>query len=170
MESEELGQIVSRIAEDEDSLSYLAVRRHLESYMSAIDRRDFEAVAACFTENAEIRTHVISGDLQSGEFYRGGAEFAKGVRRLEKFKSTTHSLANALIEVNGKTATADCRVTAWLMGAIGGSDRVFLRCVHVIEDLVLMEAGWKICKRLHMPMIQFEVPASPIFMPHRDKS
>jgi ketosteroid isomerase-like protein len=169
MESGELGQTV-RNAEDEDLLSYLAIRRHLESYMSAIDRRDFEAVAACFTENAEIRTHVTSGDPQSGEFYRGGAEFAKGVRRLEKFKSTNHSLANALIEVNGRTAKADCRVTAWLMGEIDGSDRVFLRCIHVIEDLVLMEAGWKICKRLHMPMIQFEVPSSPIFMPHRDRS
>ena len=39
-----------------------------------------------------------SGDPQSAEFYRGGAEFAKGVRRLEKFKSTNHSLANALIK------------------------------------------------------------------------
>ena len=29
-----------------------------------------------------------------------------------------------------------------------------------------MEAGWRIAKRLHMPLIQFEVPASPILMPH----
>jgi ketosteroid isomerase-like protein len=159
-----------RVEQDGELLSYLAIRRHLESYMSALDRRDFDAVAACFTEDADIRTHVTPGDPHSGEFRQGGAAFAMAVRRLEKFKSTNHSLANALIRVNGRTATADCRVTAWLMGEIDGSDRVLLRCVHVIEDLVLTEAGWKICKRLHMPMIQFEVPAGPVFMPHRDAS
>lgn len=156
--------------DDAELLSYIAVRRHLEFYMSAIDRRDFEAVADCFTDDAEIRAHVTPGDPQSGELRRGGAEFAKGVRRLEKFKATNHSLANALIKVDGRTATADCRVTALLMGEVDGSDRVFLRSVHVIEDLVLTDAGWKICKRLHMPMMQFEVPASPVIMPHRNGS
>ena len=154
----------------EQLLDYLAVRGHLDRYMSAIDRRDFDEVADCFTVDAEIYTHITPGDLNSGAFRRGGAEFARAVRRLEKFKSTNHSISNALITVDGPTATADCRVTAWLMGEFNGSDRVFLRCVHVIDDLVLTSEGWKISKRVHMPVIQFDVPASPIFMPHRNAS
>jgi hypothetical protein len=153
-----------------DDLAYIAIRRHLDRYMSALDRRDFDAVGTCFTEDAAIRMHVTPGDPESGEFHRGGTAFAKVVRRLGNFKSTNHTVANALIEVNGRQATADCRVTAWLMGEIEGSDRVFLRCVHVFDDLLLTEDGWKICKRVHMPLIQFEVPASPIFLPHRNVS
>ena len=157
-------------AQDEELLCYLAIRRRLDDYMSALDRRDFEAVADCFTADAEIYMHVKPGDLKSGEFHRGGAAFASVVRRLEKFKSTNHSLANAVIKVSGSTATADSRVTAWLMGNVDTTDRVFLRCVHVVDDFVLTEAGWKISKRIHMPMIQFDVPASSIYMPHRDAS
>jgi len=156
--------------EHEELLSYLAIRRHLERYMSAIDRRDFDAVGDCFTADAEIYMHVKAGDLRSGEFHRGGAAFARAVTRVEKFKSTNHSIANTMIKLNGSKATADSRVTAWLMGEIGGADRVLLRCVHLLDDLILTDAGWKISKRIHMPVIQFDVPASPIEMPHRNVS
>jgi ketosteroid isomerase-like protein len=151
---------------EDDLLASLAIRRQIDRYMSAIDRRDFDAVADCFTDDAEIFMHVRDGDLSKAEFHRGGASFAKAVRRLERFKATIHSLANAVIEVNGSAAKADCRVTAWLMGEVDGSERVFLRGVHVIEDFALTASGWKISRRIHMPQIQCELPATPVQMPH----
>lgn len=151
----------------DDLLADFAVRRQIDHYMSAIDRSDFDAVADCFTADAEIYMHVENGDLTTAEFHRGGASFARAVRRLERFEATNHALANATITLNGTQAIADCRVTAWLMGEIDGTERVVFRSIHVIEHFVRTEAGWKISRRVHTPKIQCEVPATVARIPSK---
>jgi ketosteroid isomerase-like protein len=148
--------------------AYMAIRRQIDRYMSALDRRDFEAVADCFTEDAAIYMHVIDGNLSDAEFHRGGPSFAKAVRRLDKFHATSHNLANAVIDVDGEQASAVSQVNAWLLGEeADGSRRVIFRSVHVVEDFVLTDRGWKIARRVHSPQMQYEVPAASVQLPYR---
>ena len=149
-------------SKSQETLDYVAVRRRLEGYMSALDRLDRAELIASFTEDADIAYH------NGQNLYVGGAQwFASAEKVMSKFVSTNHTLSNSVIEVYGNTATADSRAVAWLLTSEEDGSVVFMRAVRYLDELVRTPDGWKISKRQHLPVIQFQVPATSIFMPLR---
>ncbi len=143
-------------------LDYVRIRRRLDSYMSALDRLDHAELIASFTEDADITYH------NGRDTYVGGSHWlASAGPRMAKFVSTNHTLSNSVIEVHGDTATADSRAVAWLLTSEEDGNIVYMRAVRYLDELVHTSDGWKISKRQHLPVIQFEVPATSIFMPLR---
>ncbi len=146
----------------QELLDYVEIRRCLEGYMSALDRLHHAELIASFTSDADITYH------NGRDTYVGGSQWlASAAGRMAKFASTNHTLSNSVIEVRGSTATADSRAVAWLLTTEEDGSIVYMRAVRYLDELVRTPDGWKISKRQHLPVIQFQVPATSIFMPLR---
>lgn len=149
-----------------DLMERIRVRELIERYLSALDRLDFAALEQVFTEDADIRHHVKPEDLESGVASRGGAQWVEGVRRMARFASTNHTLSNAVIVVDGERARADARACAYLLDATTRPGTVHIRLVRYMDEFMLQHGEWRICKRRHIPLIQYSVPAAEIRMPY----
>ena len=113
-----------------------AVVAVLHGYAHAVDARDLDAVAACFTADAAYEGRLGRGTV------------ADALRTLAdafvRYDATTHQLHNVHVTVDGDVArtTADCvawhrlRAGGWLVVAVTYHDR-----------LVRTPDGWRIAAR-----------------------
>lgn len=138
------------------------IRERLELYMSALDRLDRQLVIECFTEDAELEY-----DLKP-ERYVGGAHFFETLSRVfSAFSSTNHSISNSHVVVSGDTARVDSRAIAVLVDK--HSQRTSIRGVRYLDDLVRCGADWKIKRRIHQPLWQYDVDGAACVLPGLDK-
>ena len=133
----------------------VAVRRVLDRYMSALDDLDLDALRGCFTDDADIEH-----DLKPVRF-TGGNAFAEGARILGRFRARDHAISNVVMTVGDDEASVRWRGTATL----AEQDRIIVRGVRYEDQLVLGRDGWKIRRRRHMPLWQYEVAASALALP-----
>ena len=151
---------------DQEFWDYLAIKRLLDLYMSALDRQDVEDMRQCFTDDADLHYHVDLGDMSKGVHRVGGQSFAgPPFERLANLASTNHTMSNSVIRIDGDNATADSRGFTYLLD--NETRLVSMRAVRYLDELLRTAAGWRITRRRHIPEIQFEVPASAIRMPGR---
>ena len=73
-----------------------AIRDLLMRYGHAVDRRDFERVAACFTPDASYDGSLGDGDIATA--------LAALRERMARFESTMHFMSTQVIELAGDTA------------------------------------------------------------------
>jgi hypothetical protein len=133
----------------------VAVRRLLDRYMAALDDLDLAALQGCFTDDADIEH-----DLRPVRF-TGGKEFAEGARILGRFSARDHAISNVVMTVGDNEASVRWRATATL----AEQDRIMVRGVRYEDQLVLGGDGWKIRRRRHIPLWQYEVAASALALP-----
>ncbi len=151
---------------NQELVDYIAIKRILDLYMSALDRRDLEDMRLCFTDDADLHYHADLEDASKGDHRVGGQSFAgPPFDRLAKLASTNHTMSNSVIKIDGDRATADSRGFTYLLN--GEAGEVSMRAVRYLDDLVRTPDGWRITRRRHIPQIQFEVRASAIRMPGR---
>ncbi len=151
---------------DQELVDYIAIKRILDLYMSALDRQDLTDMSVCFTDDADLHYHADLEDESKGDRRIGSQSFAgPPFERLAKLASTNHTLSNSVIKIDGNRATADSRGFTYLLNSEKGE--VSMRAVRYLDDLVRTPNGWRIARRRHIPQIQFEVPASAIQMPGR---
>jgi len=116
-----------------------AIRDVVMAYATAIDRRDWPGVRACFTADAACDYAWFRGDLDT--------VLAAIERGVSQFESTMHLLGNHLAEIAGDTATAETYALCHhrLRTADGTTDRsVGMR---YLDGLVRTPAGWRIRRR-----------------------
>jgi len=120
-----------RLLEDRAAIHDLLVR-----YASAVDRRDWPALAACFTPDAHADYGFFSGDLPSvvGAIRAG----------LEQFAHTMHFLGDQLIEVAGATATSETYAVCYHRRG----DQDLTVGVRYLDDLVRRRGRWLIGRRV----------------------
>jgi 3-phenylpropionate/cinnamic acid dioxygenase small subunit len=123
-------------------LAELAIKEVQVRYCRACDRRDFEALRACFHEHAT-------------------ADYGHGVWNLEEyiahatsmsanFIATTHNTGNQLVEVEGDTAWAEHYTIAshrWPIDEAGDT-RDLTAAVRYIDRMERRDGEWRIARRM----------------------
>lgn len=139
-------------------LDKLAVRATLEAYFSSVDRRDWLTYGQCFTEDAQFELH--GGDVQI--VVGRDAIVQRAEQRLNRPVSN-HLLSNTHISTTGNRATAVTHALAHLVVPGNGGTRIVVRGIVYEDELVAHGAlAWKISKRVHRPLWQFDATAMPL--------
>jgi ketosteroid isomerase-like protein len=130
---------------DTDLLEKAAIRDTLLRYAAGIDRRDWDLMLSCFTEDAW--TTMQGNDLGHGRdkilayITSAASEF--------RIVSSVHFLANMYIELAGDRATADTYGIGYLVFATDAGHTLRMRHLRYIDELVRSADGsWLIAKRI----------------------
>ena len=116
------------------------IRDLLMRYGRAVDRQDIDAVAACFTPDAEYE-----GSLGKGTIVRMLDALRKVMPRYEK---TMHLLGTQAIELNGNVARCETYGIVYqrFRDGAGPKDRVVGVCY--IDEVAWDQRGWLITRRV----------------------
>jgi 3-phenylpropionate/cinnamic acid dioxygenase small subunit len=116
----------------------------LVRYAEGIDRRDFDAVATCFTVDADASYGGKSVGPGVGailEFLRHGVESSL---------ASTHLVGNLQIEIDGDRATSVSAVIAvHVVDRAEEGTRVLIRGLRYHDQLKRVDSGWRIAERVH---------------------
>jgi 3-phenylpropionate/cinnamic acid dioxygenase small subunit len=118
----------------------LAIRDVLMRYAHAVDQRDFDAVASCFTPDAAYRGSLGIGTI---------AEALAALRqRMQRFRTTLHFMSTQVIELAGDTAR--CETYALVYHRLAADDTYddLIVGVRYLDELGRFEQGWRICRRV----------------------
>jgi len=119
------------------------VRQRLYDYARAIDARDFELLAECFT--ADARASYGGQDVGPGR--EAIVDFLRGALTS---RSSMHLLANIQIEGDGQRARTTCETIAYHVEEADGSSRLTTRGLHYTDSLVVEDGEWRIVERKHI--------------------
>jgi hypothetical protein len=136
------------------------VREVLDNYFHGLDAREEGRLAACFTEDA-VATHHSGSDTEFT--LTGGAAIAQYFCTLmRKFTASNHTACNSVIELAHKTAA----VNTFAIAHVVEGNRVRIRGLKYVDELVQTDAGqWRIRKRTHIQLWQYEADAVKPFLP-----
>jgi len=126
------------------------VRETLERYLGSLDDKDWDGIAECFTDDS------ISYYNDEPDALHGGTGVADWLHRMVAYDATDHSLSNVRTKIDGGTATAHSYVMATLHQGGEGLGRVQVRGIDYKDELVRVEGGWRITRRLHKPTMQYD--------------
>ncbi len=118
-----------------------AIQEVITRYAFALDRRDPEMLASCFTSDAVFEF--------VGVRRTAGVDNIKwAAKRLERYSKTQHQLGTQLIQVQGDEADAETYVVAYHWGNEGGAEReVMVVGGRYVDRLVRRDGRWLIRQR-----------------------
>ena len=141
------------------------IRELADRYARAVDRRDFETLAALFTPDARLAIH--SGSAPAGAMradLRGRDAIVDALRSIARFETTTHFVGNQLVELGdhlrAERASAETYALAFHLtrGAGGAQNRVV--AVRYRDALVRDAGGWRFAERVLSLDWEMELPAT----------
>jgi hypothetical protein len=141
-------------------LEELAVRRVMDRYLACLDRRDFDGIAACFTDDAPIV--YLDGRVS----LVGGQALAGYLRFVTNFRASNHTVSSFTSELKGASATMDTLALAILLEGDADAGRLLLRGIHYEDWLVRRDEEWLISRRNHGATWQCEADAVARYLPH----
>lgn len=131
-----------------------AIHDLLIGYFHAVDRRDWAAVRACFTGDADCDYAVFRGDPAHA--------VACIERGLAQFQQTMHFGGNVLAVVEGDRATADCDAVCYHRLTVDGVPHDRISALHYRDLLARTPAGWRIAeRRARFVWERFEAASEP---------
>ncbi len=111
----------------------------LVRYATGIDRRDWELLASCFTEDVEANYGAIG-------VWHSAQEIVDWMREThEPLGHTLHRITNVVVEPAGDRARARSYVEALVM--LAGNKSGTRAAGFYDDELVATEAGWRIAER-----------------------
>lgn len=90
-----------------DTNSYFYLRQLVCAYPHAIDRRKYDALASLFTEEAQY--HIPHLKVH----YKNRDEIVAGIKQVEMFDLTYHTICNHTFDIEGDTATGEVYCIAY---------------------------------------------------------
>ena len=132
----------------------LAIRETIERYFAGLDRRDGEWIAGAFTQDAEGEINAFGRK----NVFRGRAAFGNFAKGMAQYASSNHALSNVRIVVDGDRATSDTYAIAHLLD----KDKIMVRGLQYVDELVRESDGWRIARRTHNTLWQYDVPSTPL--------
>jgi ketosteroid isomerase-like protein len=116
----------------------------INAYTTALDTRDWELLASCFTPDGDADFGNIAG-VGALDTPQAVVDLCRGA--LQNLQATQHLQGNYTVEVDGDTATAFCNLQAnhFMEGAPGGG--VFTVWGTYTDRFVRTGDGWKIKHR-----------------------
>ena len=131
----------------------------LVRYATGIDRRDWELLRSCFTDDVHChydkRTPTrgieeLMGSLQNFNKLRAGT-----------MKITTHFMGNfSLGRLEGDVAETETNAIAFLVEPENGADMVAVRSLRYLDKMRRQKDGWRISDRIHTLDWSCRMPAN----------
>ena len=129
---------------DAELLEKAAIRETLLRYAAGIDRRDWDLMLSCFTDD-------VWSILQGNDLGRGRDKILTYITSAAagfRIVSSVHFLANMYIELTGDRATAETYGIGYLVYDAGVGPTLRMRHLRYIDELVRSSDGvWLIEKR-----------------------
>ena len=147
---------------DREPDQQLRIRSVIERYFNAVDRRDWELLAACFTEDV-----AFEFNLDTVIQVHGREALIERMRAMPKSAASIHSLASTSILVDGDTASAVTFGTAQVVLDRIDGGRVLVRGLRYDDKLKRVDGAWRIAKRRHLPIWQYETVSVPPRAPQK---
>lgn len=119
-----------------------AIVELLNRYAQCCDRREFEAVGDCFTDDA--RAEYSGRRLEPGVRH-----IVAHMAPLARLAASQHVVGSATVEVDGDSAVASSYTVAHLVRPVTDGHEVVHRGLHYADRLVRTDAGWRIRERVH---------------------
>lgn len=127
----------------------LMIRSVIERYFSAVDRRDFDLLATCFTKDVEFELN-----LETTIRLNGVEALMDRMRSLPSPTASSHGLANTSIAVDGdKAKSTTFTVVHALVGPVVGGT-LLIRGLRYDDDFRRDGGVWRIARRAHNPLWQ----------------
>jgi uncharacterized protein (TIGR02246 family) len=134
--------------------AYTAIPIRIARYAQALDDRDFDAVAACFTPDAQVTYSGVT--LEPGR--EAIVAYLQGLRSLI---ATTHIMSVPVIELDGYRAHVETSGLAFLVVPTAGDPVVRTRGLRYADEFVLQDGQWLIAERVHRCDWMYEGPLAP---------
>jgi len=125
------------LADDKAEIELLLTR-----YARACDNRDFDAVAECFTPDAQAEYSGV-------RLPPGVANIKAHVAQLAALTLTQHIVGSVSVEIDGDHARCESYALAHLVRATGDGHEVVHRGLSYSDQLVRTPKGWRIRERIH---------------------
>src|SRR2546421_1552579 len=107
----------------------------LARYAQSVDRRDFDAVAACFTH--DIR--AVYNDTRLGP---GVDKVLEYIRAVARFPASQHVLGSIEVEVDGDRATSRAHAITYLVSPSQSGHVLLTRGISYDDQWVRTDGGW----------------------------
>ncbi len=124
-----------------------ALRDLMARYYQAVDRRDFDTVAACFTEDAYVHFRLDQRGTTGAET-RGREAILGFIRGVARYSVTTHFMGNHLAEINGDDAEVETYAIAHHRDDSAKPPRYTAIALRYIDRMVRRHNGWLIAHRV----------------------
>ena len=141
---------------DREPDQQLRIRGVLERYFNAIDRRDWDLLGACFTEDVAFELN-----LETVIRLRGRQALIDRMSSMPKPFASIHTLASTSILVEGDEATAVTFGTAQAVLDRVDGGKVLVRGLRYDDRLRRVDGAWRIAERRHLPLWQYEAVSVP---------
>jgi hypothetical protein len=137
--------------EFERAIQRARIRDVLEAYCYALDSGNLEVLAGCFSRDVEA---VYRQGTPEERHYTGVDELVKQLSHsIAGSEMRTHTSSSIHIVLRDGTATAVSHATATIVRG----KRITVRGLRYDDSLILGEDGWRISRRAHVPLWQYEV-------------
>jgi ketosteroid isomerase-like protein len=130
------------------------VRSVLERYFNAVDRRDFDLLAHCFTPHV-----VFEFNLDTKIVVHGRDALVARMSAMPRPAASSHALSNTVILIDGEEARAVTFAVVHAVLAVEGGGRILVRGIRYDDRLVRAGESWRIAERQHNPLWQYEAAA-----------
>lgn len=117
-----------------------AIRNVMIRYARGLDRRDFDLVRSCFTDDAyaDYRGRVSSG-LDN---------IIESLSRIDRFQGTTHFMGDQLIDIQGDTAEVETYAIDYLLYTLEGTQYLSTGGLRYEDKFVRQDGKWLVRHRV----------------------
>lgn len=126
----------------------LAVSDLVHAYAQGVDRRDPEAVAALFTEDATFVAYAEPGAAEPMSRSHGRDEITKAIAFVRHYRKTTHTIGNHLATIDGDNASGETRCVAYHVLGDEGSETLMVWHLRYLDTFVRRPEGWRFQDRV----------------------
>jgi len=134
----------------------LAVRATIEAYFSCLDRRDWPGLGECFASDAVATYNSGAAATRSGR-----SMIVERLHSVERFACTHHAIGNMHIELDGAQARVITQAIAHVVSDTDTGQNILVRGLRYDDTLIIEDGRWRIRRRTHLPLWQYNVPGVP---------
>jgi hypothetical protein len=134
----------------------LAINELIARYAYAVDGRDDDGVAACFTDDAQ----ASFAGVPTGRGGRAIAQFLAESMGGERRPLTTHRFTNVIVDLRGDEA--DVESSGVVYAVRGEPERLRVRGLTYRDRVIRTEDGWRIRRRIHNVSWEAAADAVPL--------
>lgn len=129
----------------------LRIRTIIERYFNAVDRRDFDLLGTCFTDDVDFEFN-----LETKIEVKGRDALIARFMGMNKPYASSHAMSNTGITVTGNKASSITFAVVHSVLTAGPGARVLIRGLRYDDEHVFGAQGWQIRRRKHNPLWQYE--------------
>jgi hypothetical protein len=133
----------------------LALRALVEQYFYGIDHGDAAASAGCFAETCFFQINV-----EPPMVFESRDEVGAAFSTNKLFEASDHSVSHHTLWMDGERICGAAYAIAHLVMRPAESRRLLVRGLRYDDEYVVELGAWRIKRRIHNPLWQYEVVAT----------